>query len=123
MTASSTMEAKYVGFYEATRHAIWLWNFISDLGLADSIEKPIMMYCDNTAAVSFFNNLKVRKRKRKGLEIVILILLVMLKKKKVSRNSRDKFKRENVYNLSEISHGLNPCFEFLYDFNFKFICP
>ena len=55
VTASLTMEAKYVACYEATRHAIWLWNFIGDLGV---VNKPIIMYCDNTAVVSFSNNLK-----------------------------------------------------------------
>ena len=31
LTTSSTMEAEYVACYEATCHAIWLWNFISAL--------------------------------------------------------------------------------------------
>ena len=44
--------------YEATRHAIWLQNFICDLGVDGSIKKPIMMYYDNTATMSFSNNLK-----------------------------------------------------------------
>ena len=56
MTVSLTMEAEYVACYEATRHAIWLQNFIRDLGVVGS--KPIMMYCDNTTTVSFSNNLK-----------------------------------------------------------------
>ena len=56
MTVSLTMDAEYVACYEATRHAIWLRNFIRDLGVVGS--KPIMMYCDNTATVSFSNNLK-----------------------------------------------------------------
>ena len=58
VTASSTMEAKYWACYEATCHAVWLRNFIFDLGVVHSIEKPIMIYCDNTTAVSFYNNLK-----------------------------------------------------------------
>ena len=29
LTTSSTMKAEYVAYYEATCHAIWLWNFIS----------------------------------------------------------------------------------------------
>ena len=44
--------------YEATRHIVWLRNLIRDLGVVDSIKKPIMMYCDNTTTVSFSNNLK-----------------------------------------------------------------
>ena len=58
VTTSSTMEAEYVARYEAIHHAVWLQNFICDLGVVDSIEKPIMMYCDNTTIVTFSNNLK-----------------------------------------------------------------
>ena len=50
--------------YEATCHAVWLRNFIHDLGVVNSIKKPIMMYRDNTAAVSFSNNLKGTLRAR-----------------------------------------------------------
>ena len=44
--------------YEATCHVVWLHNFIHDLGVVYSIERSIMMYCDNTVVVSFSNNLK-----------------------------------------------------------------
>ena len=44
--------------YEATLHAVWLWNFIHDLGVVNSIERVIMIYYDNTATTSFSNNLK-----------------------------------------------------------------
>ena len=58
VTASLTMEVEYVACYVATRHIVWLQNFIRDLGVVDSIKRPIMIYCDNTATVSFSNNLK-----------------------------------------------------------------
>ena len=44
--------------YEATHYTVWLRNFIRDLGVVDSIKRPIMMYCDNTATMSFSTNLK-----------------------------------------------------------------
>ena len=44
--------------YKATDHVVWLQNFICDLGVVDSIERPILMYCDNIVTVSFSNNLK-----------------------------------------------------------------
>ena len=53
ITASSTMEAEYVTCYEATCHAMWLWNFISALRVTDSISRPLKLYCDNSAAVCF----------------------------------------------------------------------
>ena len=58
VTTSLIMEAEYVACYEATRHAVWLQNFIRDFGVFESIERPIMMYCDNNAMMSFSNNLK-----------------------------------------------------------------
>ena len=42
--------------YEATCHAIWLWNFISALEIVHSISRPLKLFCDNSAAVSFSGN-------------------------------------------------------------------
>ena len=56
ITASSTMEAEFVACFEASSHALWLRNFISGLGVVDSIAKPLKIYCDNTATVFFSNN-------------------------------------------------------------------
>jgi hypothetical protein len=52
LTASSTMEAKYIACYQATCQAIWLQNFISGLDIMDTIVKPLTIFCDNSAAVS-----------------------------------------------------------------------
>uniref|UniRef100_A0A2N9I6A1 Integrase catalytic domain-containing protein n=1 Tax=Fagus sylvatica TaxID=28930 RepID=A0A2N9I6A1_FAGSY len=54
--AASTMEAEFVACFEATVHALWLRNFISGLGIVDSIARPLRMYCDNSAAVFFSKN-------------------------------------------------------------------
>ncbi|XP_060200571.1 secreted RxLR effector protein 161-like [Lycium barbarum] len=54
--ATSTMEAEFVACFEATIHALWLWNFISRLGVVDTIIKPLKIYCDNTAAIFFSKN-------------------------------------------------------------------
>ena len=51
LIASSTMEVEYVACYEATCHAIWLWNFISDLEVVHSISRPLKLFYDNSAAV------------------------------------------------------------------------
>ena len=47
--------------YEATIHTLWLRNFISRLGVVDTIAKPLKIYCDNTAAVLFSENDKYSK--------------------------------------------------------------
>ncbi|XP_075106883.1 secreted RxLR effector protein 161-like [Nicotiana tabacum] len=59
--ATSTIEAEFVACFEATIHALWLRNFISGLGVVDTITKPLKIYCDNSAAVFFSENDKYSK--------------------------------------------------------------
>ena len=40
------MKAEFVVCFEATIQANWLRNFISGLGIVDSIARPLKMYCD-----------------------------------------------------------------------------
>ena len=54
--ATSTMEAEFVVCFEAIIHVLWLRNFILRLGLVDNIDKPLRIYCDNSAAVFFSKN-------------------------------------------------------------------
>jgi hypothetical protein len=56
VTASSTMQAKFVACYEATGQAVWLKNFIPRLRVVDSISKPLTLYCDNQPAVIYSSN-------------------------------------------------------------------
>ncbi|XP_042952199.1 secreted RxLR effector protein 161-like [Carya illinoinensis] len=56
ITASSTMEAEFVACFEAIVHGLWLRNFITGLGVIDSIERPLRIYCDNSSAVFFSKN-------------------------------------------------------------------
>ena len=50
------MKAEFIPCYEATIHALWLQNFISRLGVVDTITKPLKIYCDNSAAFFFSKN-------------------------------------------------------------------
>ena len=59
--AASTMEAEFVACFEATVHALWLRNFVSGLGIVDSIAKPLKICCDNSVAVFFSRNDKYSK--------------------------------------------------------------
>nr|XP_028945125.1 uncharacterized protein LOC114819702 [Malus domestica] len=52
------METEFIGYYTATKQAIWLMNFIMGLKVVDSVEKPITIYCDNKAAIFFSRNNK-----------------------------------------------------------------
>ena len=50
------MEAEFVACYEVMIHTLWLRNFISGLGVVDTITKPLKIYFDNSAAVFFSKN-------------------------------------------------------------------
>jgi hypothetical protein len=64
LTATSTMEAEYVACYEATCQAMWLKNLISRFKVVESISRPLVIYCDNTAAVHFSQNTKSSSRSK-----------------------------------------------------------
>ena len=54
----STMEAKYV----AAKEAVWLKNFLLDLGVVPSMQLPITLYCDNSGAVANSNEPRIHKK-------------------------------------------------------------
>jgi len=56
------MKAEYVACYEATCQAIWLKNFITKLGVVESISRPLIIYCDNSVVVCFSRNNNTTKR-------------------------------------------------------------
>nr|GEU93345.1 LysM domain receptor-like kinase 4 [Tanacetum cinerariifolium] len=49
--------AEYVSVYNATRHAMLLRNLIAGLKIINSISRPLKIYCDNSAAMSFSNSI------------------------------------------------------------------
>ena len=50
--ADSTMEAEYVVAYEAAKEAVWLKEFIFDLGVVRMKQVPITLFCENSGAVT-----------------------------------------------------------------------
>ena len=60
--ADSTIEAKYVAASKAAKEAVWLRNFLLDLGEVPSIQLPITLYCDNSGAVANLKELRTHKR-------------------------------------------------------------
>ncbi|KAK8636304.1 hypothetical protein V6N13_005008 [Hibiscus sabdariffa] len=48
--ADSTTEAEYVAANEATKEAVWIKKFISELGVVPSISDAIELHCDNNGA-------------------------------------------------------------------------
>jgi hypothetical protein len=81
--ASSTMEAEFVACFEATIQALWLRNFISGLGVVDTITKPLKIYCDNSAAV-FFSKSDKYSRGAKHMELKYFVVKEEVQKQIVS---------------------------------------
>jgi hypothetical protein len=49
--ADSTTEAEYIATSEAVKEAIWIRNFVSELGIVPSTSSPMDLYCDNSRAI------------------------------------------------------------------------
>ena len=56
IVSSSTMDAMFVAYYEASNQGIWLKNFVIGLGIVEGIERPFKIYCDNKSTILYFNN-------------------------------------------------------------------
>nr|GEX12613.1 putative zinc finger, CCHC-type [Tanacetum cinerariifolium] len=56
LTTTSTMMAEYVSVYNAIFHSMFLRNLITGLKIINSISRPLKIYCDNSAVVSFSNS-------------------------------------------------------------------
>nr|GEY04008.1 putative retrotransposon protein [Tanacetum cinerariifolium] len=60
-TAMSATEAEYIAASKAVMEAVWIRKFISGLGIVPTINEPIRMLCDNSAALHFANEPGVQK--------------------------------------------------------------
>ena len=59
VVVTSTIEAEFVAYFEATIQANWLRNFISGLEIVDGIARPLKMYCDNSVTISFLRTTSI----------------------------------------------------------------
>ncbi|GJY82657.1 hypothetical protein Tco_0496033 [Tanacetum coccineum] len=50
--ADFTCESEYIAACEASKEAIWMKNFIGDLGVFPTVQDPVEIICDNESAVS-----------------------------------------------------------------------
>ena len=60
--ADSTMEAEYVAALEVAKEAVWLRNFLLDLGVVPSMQLPITLYCDNSGAIANSKEPRIHKK-------------------------------------------------------------
>ncbi|GJX80287.1 retrotransposon protein, putative, ty1-copia subclass [Tanacetum coccineum] len=52
-TAMSATEVEYIAASEVAMKAVWIRKFILGLGIVPTINEPIRMFCDNSAALYF----------------------------------------------------------------------
>ena len=50
--ADSTCESEYIAASEAAKEAIWLKNFIGDLGVVLAIKEPMKIFCYSNGVVA-----------------------------------------------------------------------
>ena len=62
--ADFTMEAEYIAASEAAKEAVWLKNFLMDLGVVPSTQSAITLYYDNSGAVANAKELRSHKREK-----------------------------------------------------------
>ncbi|KAL0278074.1 UNVERIFIED_CONTAM: Retrovirus-related Pol polyprotein from transposon TNT 1-94, partial [Sesamum radiatum] len=51
-TADSTMEAEYMAASEAAKEAVWMKNYIQELGVVPSIAELVVIFCDNNENIA-----------------------------------------------------------------------
>ncbi|KAL0378507.1 UNVERIFIED_CONTAM: Retrovirus-related Pol polyprotein from transposon TNT 1-94 [Sesamum radiatum] len=51
-TADSTTEAEYIAALEAAKEAVWMKNYIQELGVVPSSAEPVVIFCDNNGAIA-----------------------------------------------------------------------
>ncbi|KAL0411366.1 UNVERIFIED_CONTAM: hypothetical protein Slati_3726300 [Sesamum latifolium] len=51
-TVDSTTEAEYIATSEAAKEAVWMKNYIEELGVVPSIADPVVIFCDNNGAIA-----------------------------------------------------------------------
>ncbi|GKB98261.1 hypothetical protein Tco_0984398 [Tanacetum coccineum] len=56
--ANSTCEFEYIAACEASKEAIWMMNFIRDLGVVPIVQDPIEIFCDNESVVALTKETK-----------------------------------------------------------------
>ncbi|GJS95180.1 hypothetical protein Tco_0802148 [Tanacetum coccineum] len=60
-TAMFATEAEYIAASEAAMESVWIGKFISELGILPTINEPIKMFCDNSAALLIANEPGVQR--------------------------------------------------------------
>ncbi|KAL0285430.1 UNVERIFIED_CONTAM: Retrovirus-related Pol polyprotein from transposon TNT 1-94 [Sesamum radiatum] len=63
-TADSTTEAEYIATSEAAKEAVWMKNYIQELGVVPSIAEPVIIFCDNNGAIAQAKEMRSHHRSK-----------------------------------------------------------
>ena len=83
-TTLSTMEAKYVACSVAVQEVGWLRRFLNDLEIVTGLRRPVTIYYDNQATISFTKDAKYHS-KSKHIETKYNFVRDIVAKKEVLR--------------------------------------
>jgi hypothetical protein len=64
VVAELSTEVKYVAASEAAKQAVWMKEFISELGVVPSVLDPMVTYCDNNGAIANAKELTSHKNSK-----------------------------------------------------------
>ncbi|KAL0455766.1 UNVERIFIED_CONTAM: Retrovirus-related Pol polyprotein from transposon TNT 1-94 [Sesamum latifolium] len=82
-TADSTTEAEYIVASEAAKEAVWMKNYIQELGVVPSIAEPVVIFCDNNGAIAQAKEPRSHHRSKHILDATIYSGIGDLKANKI----------------------------------------
>ncbi|GKF58070.1 hypothetical protein Tco_0171607, partial [Tanacetum coccineum] len=97
--------------------AVWIRKFISGLGIVPTINEPLNMYCDNSAAVHYANEPGIQRgAKHYLIEDIIMFASVRILKVHTDNNLADPFTK--ALSNRKLTHhargmGLRPASSFM----------
>ena len=56
------MRTEYIAASEAAQEAVWMKEFITDLGVIPSASSPMTLFCDNTGAIAITKEPRFHKK-------------------------------------------------------------
>ena len=120
--ADSVCEAEYVAASDAAKEAVWLRKFITELGVAPSMDGPVLLYCDSSSAITQAKEPKAHQRTKHILCRYHLIQEIMdrgdvdLQKIDGKENIADPFTKVisiNEFNSCKLKMGIRYCTDLL----------
>jgi hypothetical protein len=90
------VEAEYIAASKASKEAIWIRNFVSELGVVPSAPSPMDLYCDNSGAIAQAKEPRAHKRAKHVLRCYHLICKI------ISRGDVKVYKVHTYHNIVDL---------------------